>query len=202
MKRLTYLLCIALALGACGKKTDDQAATADTASATAPEQQEQEENKSKRKSTNPDGPAIATVETADFVLKVHKLIPFTPDAGKTGGLMGPKDGMHFVAVDLSVKNKTNAPYDMGTIMLQTELADDSGKSYGNMLAVLTTYNATFPSANNQDEYDAVWASEYAPGAFHRGVVHGFEVPKGVTSFTLKVPVKPNANEKQEAKLSL
>lgn len=200
MKRLTYLMCIALMLGACGKKAEEPAAT-DTASASAPEQQE-EENKSKRKSTNPDGPAIATVETADFVLKVHKLIPFTPDLGKTGGMMGPKDGMQFVAVDMSVKNKTNAPYEMGTIMLQTELTDDSGKSYGNMLSVLTTYNASFPSETNQDEYDAVWSTEYAPGAFHRGVVHGFEVPKGVTSLTLKVPVKPNANEKQAVKLAL
>lgn len=200
MKRLTYLMCIALMLGACGKKAEEPAAT-DTASASAPEQQE-EENKSKRKSTNPDGPAIATVETADFVLKVHKLIPFTPDVSKTAGVMSPKDGMQYVAVDMSVKNKTSAPYEMGTIMLQTELTDDSGKSFGNMLGVLTTYNASFPSENNQDEYDAVWSAEYAPGAFHRGVVHGFEVPKGVTSFTLKVPVKPNANEKQEVKLSL
>jgi hypothetical protein len=195
MKPITLILCAALMLGACGK---DDKPSGEQGGAPAAGQAEGKGAAGQAQ----DGPAIATVETADFVLKVHKAIPFEPNASKTGGAFKPRDGNRFVALDISVRNKSQRPLAMGTIMLQTQIVDDSGKSHGNMLPVLTAYTLSYPDPAQQEQYEAIWAMEYAPGAFHRTVAEGFEAPKELKSFTIRVPVRPNADEKAEAKFTL
>ncbi|HEY5800189.1 MAG TPA: hypothetical protein VIT92_08205 [Burkholderiaceae bacterium] len=198
MKHLTLLLCATLVLAGCGKQpaAEDGAAPAPAATSASAAAV------SARAAPAQDGAAIATIETADYVIQVHKAITFMPDAGKTGGVFAPKEGNHFVALDISVRNKTQAPLEMGTVMLQSQVVDAAGNAYSGTLPVLTAYTLSNPDATQSAQYDAIWSMEYPAGAYHRTVALGFEAPKSLKTFTLKFPVKPNANEKAEAKLSL
>lgn len=190
MKQLTLILCAALLAGACSKK-DDAAP-----SASAPAQQ------AAAGKADAGAAAIATVETADYVIKVHRAVPFVPTAAQTAGMLLPKDGNHYVALDMSVRSKAGAPLEMGTIMLQSQIVDDAGKSYGGTIPVLAAYQLVHPSPTQEDEHGAIWGMEYAPGAVHRAAALGFEAPKDVRSFTIRFPLKANSNEKAEAKFSL
>jgi hypothetical protein len=148
-----------------------------------------------------DAAAIATIETEDYILKVHKAIPFAPDASKTAGAFTPKDGNKFVALDVSVKSKASQSIEMGAIMLTTEITDEKGTKFGGTVPVLTAYSLTYPDSKFQDEYDAIW-NDFPANAFHRTTALGFEAPKDVKTFMLKVPVKAYGNEKKEVTFTL
>jgi hypothetical protein len=149
-----------------------------------------------------DGPAIATIETETYVMKIHKAIPFMPDDTKTAGAFKTKEGNQFIALDISVNSKSNQSLEMGTILLATEITDEKGIKFGEMLPAVTAYTLMFPDPKQQEEYDAIWSEEYVPGQFHRTVAFGFEAPKDVKTFIIKMPTKPNANEMEQATFTL
>lgn len=192
---LPFLAAICLATACNDEK--QKSTTTDTANVTSETKPASEENTTKPK----DEAAIATVETDDYILKIHKAIPFVPDDAKTAGAFKPKEGNQYIALDISVKSKSSQSIEMGSIMLSTEITDEKGTKLGGTVPVLTAYSLTYPDANFQNEYDAIW-NDFASNEFHRTTALGFEAPKDAKTFTVKVPVKAYASEKKEATFTL
>lgn len=144
-----------------------------------------------------DEAAIAVIETDSYVMKVHRAIPFMPGQDPLG-MLKVKEGHRYVVLDMSVKNKSNEPLEMGSIMLVTKISDESGKSYGGNIGALTAYLLQNPDPRHDDEYEAVWSMEFKPGEYHRAIALGVEVPADIKTFVLTAPVKPHdvSNTKQ------
>ena len=151
-----------------------------------------------------DGPAIATIETDTYVMKIHKVIPFLPDVTKTAGAFTPKEGNHYIALDMSVRSKIDKPFSMGNVVLASNITDDKGNKYGDLLGSMVAFNLTFPEKENQTESEAIWSTEFAPKSFHRSVALAFEAPKDVKNFTFSAPLSDDIMkpEKMQAQFSL
>lgn len=138
-----------------------------------------------------DGPTIASLETNDFVLKIHKVIPFT---------LKPKSYQPFkvdpstklVVLDVSVRNKLSTPLDFARILGMTVL---KGKGDKNLMApwVVAAYEVDYAEPNHQKEYDALWNEHFEPNGFHRAILIGFNPKKEENNFTLIVPSKADFN---------
>lgn len=192
---LPFLTAICL-LAACSNDNKESSKTETTSSL-------RETNATSLPSAKPeDDAAIAIIETDAYILKVHKAIPFMPDATKTAGAFKPKDGNQYIALDISVKSKSNQPLEMGSLMLATQVTDEKGSKFGELIPALTSYTLTYPDSKQQEEYDAIWSEEYAPGQQHRTVAFGFEAPKEVKTFIIKMPVKAYASETKQATFTL
>ncbi|HEY8607696.1 MAG TPA: hypothetical protein VIM12_11345 [Noviherbaspirillum sp.] len=140
----------------------------------------------------PSVPAVGMIETENYVMTLHRAIPFTPKTDALG-LIKAKDGHRYVVLDISVQNKSREVLEMGTIMLFSKVTDKNGKSYGGNLGALTAWALDNPDPKHQDEYDAVWSMEFPPGETHRAVVLGLELPLDVTELVFSAPVKANMN---------
>jgi hypothetical protein len=151
-----------------------------------------------------DGPAIATIETETYVMKIHKVIPFMPDITKTAGAFTPKEGNQYIALDLSVRSKSDKPFSMGNIVLASNIIDDKGNKYGDLMGSMVAFNLTFPEQENQSESEAIWSTEFAPKEFHRSIALAFEAPRDVKNFTFSAPVSDDIMkpEKKQAQFSL
>jgi hypothetical protein len=138
-----------------------------------------------------DDAAIATIETNDFVLKVHKAIPFT---------LKPKSYQPFkvdpstklIVLDVSVRNKLSTPINFSRILGMTVIKGTGDK---NLLApwVVAAYEVDYAEQNHQKEYDALWSSSFEPNGFHRAILFGINPSKEGRQFTLTVPEKPDFN---------
>lgn len=146
-----------------------------------------------------DGPAIATLETGDFVLKIHKAIPFT---------LKPKAYQPFkvdpstklVVLDVSVRNKLSTPIDFARILGMTVL---KGKGDKNLMApwVVGAYEVDYAEPNHQKEYDALWNEHFESNGFHRAILIGLNPKKEENNFTLEVPSKADFNKPMTKKVS-
>lgn len=146
-----------------------------------------------------DGSAIATLETGDFVLKIHKAIPFT---------LKPKSYQPFkvdpstklVVLDVSVRNKLSTPLDFARILGMTVL---KGKSDKNLMApwAVAAYEVDYAEPNHQKEYDALWNEHFEPNGFHRAILIGFNPRKEENNFTLVVPSKADFNNPMTKEVS-
>ena len=122
-----------------------------------------------------DDAAIATIETNDFILKVHKAIPFT---------LKPKSYQPFkvdpskklIALDISVRSKLTKPINFSRIL---GMAVIKGKGEKNLLApwVVAAYEVNYPEQNHQKEYDALWSESFEPNGFHRAILFGINPSK-------------------------
>lgn len=138
-----------------------------------------------------DGRAIATIETADYILKIHKVIPFA---------LKPKPYEPFkvdastklVALDVSVRNKLSTPINFSRILGMTVI---KGKGDKNLVApwVVAAYEVDYPESNHQKEYDALWSSQFEPNGFHRAILLGLNPGKEEKEFRLILPEKPDFN---------
>lgn len=138
-----------------------------------------------------DDAAIATLETSDFILKIHKAIPFS---------LKPKSYQPFkvdpatklVALDVSVRNKLSTPINFSRILGSSVI---KGKGDKNLLApwVVAAYEVDYAEPNHQKEYDALWSSSFEPNGFHRTILFGINPSKEEKEFTLTVPEKPDFN---------
>jgi len=197
-KNMSYgvLAAALLVLAGCGKGegSGQQAAGAPVAQASAP---------AAAPAGKPaDGQAIAVIETDTYVMKVHRAIPFMP-RNEPAGMLKVKEGHRYVVFDISVRNKSSQPLEMGSIMLVTKIADETGKSYGGHLGALTSYLVDNPDPNHDAEYEGVWSMELPPGAFHRALSLGVEAPVNVNAFVISAPPKPNdVANMRSAKFSL
>ena len=148
-----------------------------------------------------DGPAIATLETESFILKIHRAIEFTP-APKAYQAFKIKEGHKLVALDVSVKSKLSGPLDMGMILTMSALKD--GKAHAYMAPwVVAAYMIDNPDPVHQKEYDALWSNKFGAGEFHRAILLGMDPPAAEKDFTLTMPEKADFNAaKKSVKFSL
>jgi hypothetical protein len=159
----------------------------------------------KIKTTNPaqvsDGPAIGQIETNDFVLKVHRAITFEL-APKSYEPIKVPPGHKLVVLDISIRNKTAGQYNMGKILIMTEVKDSKGKNDAGPW-VVGAYMVDHPDAGHQPEYDALWSDHFGAGEFHRAILLGLDPPKEEKTITLLVPEKANYNApRKELKIAI
>ncbi|HWI91635.1 MAG TPA: hypothetical protein VNT20_10195 [Flavisolibacter sp.] len=149
-----------------------------------------------------DGPAIATMETNDFVLKIHRAISFELKP-KSYQPIKVDPSTKLVVLDVSVHNKLSTPINFSRILGMTVIKGDGDK---NLMApwVVGAYEVDYAEANHQKEYDALWSSQFEPNGFHRAVLIGLNPKKDENNFTMIVPGKPDFNspEKKEIKFNL
>jgi len=138
-----------------------------------------------------DGSAIATLETSDFILKVHKAIPFTLKP-KSYEPFKVDPSTKLVVLDISVRNKLSTPLNFSRILGMTELRGNGGK---NLVApwVVAAYEVDYPEPNHQKEYNALWSSSFEPNGFHRSILIGMNPDKEEKKITLIVPEKADFN---------
>lgn len=171
-KKLICALCAALALlGACGKEQPGPASAA--ASPAVPD------------TAAPQ--ALGTIETDSYLLTLHRAISFVPKTDALG-LLKTKEDHRYVVLDIGVANKSAQPLEMGSIMLFSRITDTNGKSYGGNLGALTAYTIDHPDPKHQEAYDALLSMEFQPGASHRAVVLGLELPRDVKELVFSAPV--------------
>lgn len=133
-----------------------------------------------------DGAAIASIETKDYVMKLHRAFTYTP---KDGGIMAnwaPKKGNKFIYLDVSLRNKSAVKIDGGFIFIALKVTDKNGVEYKKPAAALAGYCSDNPQEQNQGEYDALW-EKFEPNEFHREVVYAVEVPENTNEFILSLP---------------
>lgn len=138
-----------------------------------------------------DGPSVATLETSDFILKIHRVIPFTLKPKSYEPLKVAAD-TKLAVLDISVRNKLSTPINFSRILGMTEI---KGKENKNLMApwVVAAYITDYPYSNHQKEYDAIWNSAFEPNGFHRAILLGLNPKKNENEFTLIVPEKPDFN---------
>ena len=138
-----------------------------------------------------DGSAIATIETSDFVLKIHKAISFSLKP-KSYEPFKVDPSTKLIALDVSVRNKLPTPLNFSRILGMTVI---KGKSEKNLMAtwVVAAHEVDYPEPNHQKEYDALWSSSFEPNGFHRAILLGINPSKEEKQFTLVVPENPDFN---------
>jgi hypothetical protein len=154
------------------------------------------------KSAVEDGPAIATIETSDYILKLHQVIEFTPKP-KSYQPFKIDPGTKLAVLDISVRNKLSVPLNFSRILGMTNVKGNGPK---NLVSpwVVAAYITDFPDANHQKEYDALWNSSFEPNGFHRSILIGINPKQEENDFTLVIPGKADFNnpENKELKFSL
>lgn len=160
------------------------------------------ENKetSKTASTAEDGLAIATLETSDYILKIHRVVPFTLKPKSYEPIKVSAD-TKLAVLDISVRNKLSAPLNLSKILGMTIIKGKGGK---NLLApwVVAAYITDYPYPNHQKEYDALWSSTFDPNGFHRAMLLGLNPNKDEDEFMLIMPEKADYNSsKKEVKFN-
>lgn len=146
--------------------------------------------------------ALVTIETATYQLNIYKVIPFHPE--HTVALV-PKKGNQYVVLDISVKNKTDRPINMGVILSVANIQDKTGTKFGDVLGSLSAYNLDNPDNNAKKEYDKIWSETLPAGEFHRSVAIGFQAPISVKDFEISLPESDDLNlldKKIKGKFSL
>jgi hypothetical protein len=150
-----------------------------------------------------DGPAIGTLQTENYTAKVHRVIPFVAKKDEMD-LFKVKDGHQFLVLDMSVRNTSDQPIEMGNILLETKVKDENGRDIELSVLAVGAYTYTYSIPGHQQQYDALW-SKMNPGDFYRAAVLGLEAPKDVKTLTLSMPVKDGFEKdtpRKELKVSL
>ncbi len=150
-----------------------------------------------------DGPAIATLQTENYTAKIHRAIPFVAKQDEMG-LFKVKDGHQYIVLDMSIRNTSDQPIEMGNILLETKVKDENGRDLDLSITAVAAYTYTYSVPGHQSQYDALW-SNMKPGDFYRAAVLGLEASKEVKTFTLSMPVKDGFGSdipRKELKVSL
>lgn len=137
--------------------------------------------------------ALAVIETDAYEMKVHRAIPFRPKADPLGMFKLP-DGYQYIVLDLSVRNKSNEPLEMGSILLVAKVTDEAGKALEGNMAALTAYTVENPDPRQDTEYDEVWSVEFKPGAVHRAIALGMQAPSSTRTLIFAVPAKAGGSK--------
>lgn len=148
-----------------------------------------------------DGPAIATVETTDFILKIHRAIPFALKP-KSYQPIKVDPATKLVVLDVSVRNKLSSPINFSRILGMIVIkGEDEGDK--NLIApwVVGAYEVDYAEPNHQKEYDALWSEHFEPNGFHRAILIGLNPKKDENKFTMIVPEKPDFNNPAKKELT-
>lgn len=137
--------------------------------------------------------ALAVIETDDYEMKVHRAIPFLPKSDPLGMLKLP-DGYQYIVLDLSVRNKSNEPLEMGSILLVSKVTDEAGKALEGNMEALIAYTVENPDPRQDTEYDEMWSMEFKPGAVHRAIALGVQAPSTMRTLIFAVPAKAGGSK--------
>lgn len=134
-----------------------------------------------------DGPALGSIETGNYVLKLHRAFAYEPKGSEILAGMKPKPGQKFIYLDVSLRNTGTEKLEGGFLFIALKLTDENGTEYKKPAAALAAYSTDHPEDDNSTEYAALWES-FAPAEFHREIVYAVEVPTEKKNFVLHMPV--------------
>ena len=148
-----------------------------------------------------DGPAIGTIETSSYVLKLHRAFTYEPKGSEILNGMKPKQGFKFIYLDVSLKNKGAQSLEGEFLFIALRVTDAEGNEFKKPAAALAAYTTEHTRESNDDEYSALWET-FKPNEFHREVVYAVEVPLNEKSFVLHLPTDPLRKEWKTINFSL
>ncbi len=148
-----------------------------------------------------DGEAIGSIETADYIVKLHQVFTYKPKDNAGMANWKPKEGHRFIYLDVSLKNKSAAVLDGGFIFIALKITDKNGVEYKKPAAALAAYTSENPDAQNQDEYNELWG-KFESNEFHRELVYAVEVPENINEFELSLPTDNKRKEWNKLQFSL
>ncbi len=185
-----YYLGIIFLCTSCNNASGDKGVTESTSTAEVNETKVVESDK-----TSPaeiDAPVIGQIETEQYHLKLHGVIPFEL-IPKTYQPFKPVAGHKLVVLDISIKNRSNQPIDMGNILVKA-VVNSSGSTVNYIRPwVVAAYITDHPDRAHQPAYDALWRDAYPPGEVHRAKLLGIHPPNEVNDFKLTLPVSDQMN---------
>jgi hypothetical protein len=187
-------LAISLASAMFSSCQDNRAAGSESAKPGA----KKDENKAAVKA---DGPAIGTIETDKYVMKLHQAFTYKPAESTVMANWTPKEGYRFIYLDVSLRNKGAEPLDGGFVFIALKVTDKNGVEYKKPAAALAGYTTDHPEASNQKEYEALW-EKFDPNEFHREIIYAVEVPEDINEFTLSLPADRQRKEWKQLSFSL
>lgn len=148
-----------------------------------------------------DGPAIGSIETADYVVKLHQVFNYKPQENAVMANWTPKKGYRFIYLDVSLRNKSAAVIDGGFVFIALKVTDMNGVEYKKPAAALAGYISDNPETQNQNEYNEMWG-KFEPNEFHRELVYAVEVPENINEFELSLPADNKRKEWKKLQFSL
>ncbi len=148
-----------------------------------------------------DGPAIGSIETADYEVKLHQVFSYKPEADAVMANWTPKKGHRFIYLDVSLRNKSAAVIDGGFVFIALKVTDMQGVEYKKPATALASYLTDHPEAQNQHEYNEMWG-KFEPNEFHRELVYAVEVPENINEFELSLPADKKRKEWKKLQFSL
>ena len=134
-----------------------------------------------------DGPALGSIETGNYVLKLHRAFAYEPKGSELLAGMKTKPGQKFIYLDVSLRNTGTEKLEGGFLFIALKLTDENGSEYKKPAAALAAYSANHPEDTNSAEYAALWES-FEPAEFHREIIYAVEVPAEKENFVLHMPV--------------
>jgi len=181
MKKIVLSLLAAGSLGiAFSSCAENKAAEVKT------EVMEKKINTQKATNKKEDGPAIGSIETEAYVVKLHRAFTYEPAGSAVLAGTRPKPGHRFIYLDVSLRNKSAEKLEGGFLFIALKLTDSKGVEYKKPAAGLAAYTTEHPEDNNDAEYAALWEA-FKPNEFHREIVYAVEVPQGEKNFVLHLP---------------
>ncbi|HKO80702.1 MAG TPA: hypothetical protein VJU78_09910 [Chitinophagaceae bacterium] len=148
-----------------------------------------------------DGPAIGSIETDDYVVKLHRVFQYKPEENAVMANWTPKKGFKFIYLDASLKNKSTAVIDGGFVFIALKVTDMQGVEYKKPATALAAYLTDHPEVQNQKEYDEMWG-KFEPNEFHRELIYAVEVPENINQFELSLPTNNQRKEWKKLQFSL
>jgi hypothetical protein len=159
------------------------------------------ESKESNADIKTDGPAIGSIETADYVVKLHQVFHYKPVKNAVMANWTPKAGYKFIYLDMSLRNKGAAVVDGGFVFIALKVTDRQGKEYKKPAAALAAYLTDHPEAQDSNEYDELWG-KFEPNEFHRELIYAVEVPEDINDFELSLPTDNTRKEWKKLQFSL
>ncbi|RYZ27918.1 MAG: hypothetical protein EOO10_11235 [Chitinophagaceae bacterium] len=148
-----------------------------------------------------DGPALGSIETGNYVLKLHRAFAYEPKGSEILAGMKPKPGQKFIYLDVSLRNTGTEKLEGGFLFIALKLTDENGTEYKKPAAALAAYSTDHPEDNNSTEYAALWET-FEPAEFHREIIYAVEVPAEKKNFVLHLPVDRLRKEWKKISFSL
>ena len=161
----------------------------------------EKEAEKKSSVTITDGPSIGSIETENYMFKLHRAFEYKTQGSEVLAGLKPKQGYKFIYLDVSLKNKSVEKLDGGFLFIALKVTDDKGVEYKKPATGLAAYTSENPIAGDEEEYNELWET-FQQNEFHRAVVYCVEVLVPVKNFVLHMPTDSKRKEWKTINFSL
>jgi hypothetical protein len=151
--------------------------------------------------SKPDDASVGTIETENYIMKLHRAFTYSPKKSEVMANWTPKQGYRFIYLDVSLRNKSVQPLDGGFVFIALKVTDKNGTEYKKPAAALAAYTSDHPEAQNLKEYNALW-EKFEPNEFHREIIYAVEVPEDINEFILSLPADKRRKEWKQLSFTL